>query len=96
MTFPLVRWAAAECGLACLAILAAHHGHRTDVSEPRRRFSVSLRGADPTTMARVVGELDVGAVTRAVVRCRVSSSLEPRHAYLWPVQLGRRGCCRGN
>ena len=62
MTLPFIRQAAAaECGLACLAMLAAHHGHRTDVSELRRRFSVSLRGADLATMARVAGELGMGA-----------------------------------
>jgi ATP-binding cassette subfamily B protein RaxB len=62
MTLPLIRQAAAaECGLACLAMLAAYHGHRTDVTELRRRFSVSLRGADMATMARVAGELGLGA-----------------------------------
>jgi ATP-binding cassette, subfamily B, bacterial CvaB/MchF/RaxB len=36
---------AAECGLACLAMLASYHGHRTDMSSLRRRFGFSLKGA---------------------------------------------------
>ncbi len=35
---------AAECGLACLAMVASFHGHRTDLSSLRRRWSVSLKG----------------------------------------------------
>ena len=62
MPLPLIRQAAAaECGLACLAMLASAHGHRTDVTELRRRFSVSLRGADLATLARVAGQLGLGA-----------------------------------
>ena len=62
MTLPVIRQAAAaECGLACLAMLAAHHGHRTDITELRRRFAVSLRGADLATMAQVAGQLGLGA-----------------------------------
>ena len=35
---------AAECGLACLAMVASYHGHRTDLSSLRRRWSVSMKG----------------------------------------------------
>jgi len=43
---PLIRQSeAAECGLACLAMVAAYHGHRTTLSHLRRRFAISLRGA---------------------------------------------------
>src|SRR6056297_710732 len=35
---------AAECGLACLAMVASYHGHRTDLSSLRRCWSVSLKG----------------------------------------------------
>lgn len=34
----------AECGLACLAMVAGHHGFRTDLSTLRARFPGSLRG----------------------------------------------------
>ncbi len=37
--------ALAECGLACLAMVAAYHGFQTDLNSLRRRFPVSLKGA---------------------------------------------------
>jgi ATP-binding cassette subfamily B protein RaxB len=42
---------AAECGLACLAMVAAHHGYRTDLTTLRSRHSVSLKG---TTLANLI------------------------------------------
>ena len=36
---------AAECALACLAMVASAHGHRTDLPTLRQRFSLSLKGA---------------------------------------------------
>lgn len=35
---------AAECGLACLAMVADHHGQGHDLGELRRRFPLSLKG----------------------------------------------------
>lgn len=56
---PLVRQSeAAECGLACLAMVAGFHGHRTTLSHMRRRFPISLRGvtlAQLMTMAEAMG-----------------------------------------
>jgi ATP-binding cassette subfamily B protein RaxB len=49
---------AAECGLACLAMLAGYHGAPVDISELRRRLSVSLKGvnlADLVRMAERIG-----------------------------------------
>lgn len=43
---------AAECGLACLAMIASYHGHDVDLAGLRRRFSTSLKGV---TLARVMG-----------------------------------------
>lgn len=43
---------AAECGLACLAMVADHHGHRTGLRELRQRFQLSLKGA---SLTRLVG-----------------------------------------
>jgi ATP-binding cassette subfamily B protein RaxB len=37
---------AAECGLACMAMLANHHGHQLDLTTLRNRYSVSLKGAN--------------------------------------------------
>ncbi|HEY6348245.1 MAG TPA: peptidase domain-containing ABC transporter [Candidatus Angelobacter sp.] len=42
---------AAECGLACLAMVAGYHGRRADLPSLRQRFSISLRG---TTLAHIL------------------------------------------
>jgi ATP-binding cassette subfamily B protein RaxB len=42
---------AAECGLACLSMVAAYHGYAVDLAGLRRRFSTSLKG---TTLARII------------------------------------------
>lgn len=53
---------AAECGLACLAMIARHHGHDVDLPGLRRRFSMSLKGAN---LARVMAvATDLGFTTR--------------------------------
>src|SRR2546421_7980204 len=42
---PLIRQTeGAECGLACLAMVASYHGHPTDMNSLRRRYPVSLKG----------------------------------------------------
>jgi len=48
----LLQTEAAECGLACLAMVAGHWGHRIDLASMRRRFSVSLKGA---TLKSLIG-----------------------------------------
>lgn len=35
----------AECGLACLAMIATYYGYATDVATLRKRFPLSLHGA---------------------------------------------------
>lgn len=47
----MLQTEAAECGLACLAMVFSFHGHRTDVGELRRRYSFSLKGA---TLAHLI------------------------------------------
>jgi ATP-binding cassette subfamily B protein RaxB len=42
----LLQTEAAECGLACLCMIATYWGHRIDLSSMRRRFSVSLKGVN--------------------------------------------------
>lgn len=43
---PVVRQAeAAECGLACLAMIASYYGFRTNLNSLRMRHSVSLKGS---------------------------------------------------
>ena len=53
----LLQTEAAECGLACLAMVANYHGHDMDLASLRRRFVASLKGAErvntfPTLVAR--------------------------------------------
>lgn len=47
----MLQTEAAECGLACLAMIASYHGHDVDLASLRRRFSTSLKGV---TLARVM------------------------------------------
>jgi ATP-binding cassette subfamily B protein RaxB len=48
---------AAECGLACLAMVAAAHGHDTDLATLRRRFSLSLKGATMADLVRFADQM---------------------------------------
>ncbi len=48
---------AAECGLACVAMIAAYHGHHIGLSEIRRRFSVSIKGATLKSIMAIAGAM---------------------------------------
>jgi ATP-binding cassette, subfamily B, bacterial CvaB/MchF/RaxB len=52
---------AAECALACLAMVVAAQGHRTDLPTLRQRFSLSLKGATMADLVRMAGELRFNA-----------------------------------
>lgn len=55
---PLVIQAeAAECGLACLAMIASYHGHRIDLGTLRRRHPVSLKGVTLRGLIQVANQL---------------------------------------
>ena len=63
----MIRQATAtECGLACVAMIAAYFGAPTDLTSLRRRNDVSLKGATLASVVRCCTEL--GLSTRAV-RC---------------------------
>ncbi|WP_273727081.1 cysteine peptidase family C39 domain-containing protein [Brucella gallinifaecis] len=49
----------AECGLACLAMVAGFHGHETDLGSLRRRFSVSLKGLSLLDLSRIASVLSL-------------------------------------
>lgn len=59
---------AAECGLACLAMVAHTHGRRETLSELRRRFPVSLGGSSLKSLVDIADSL--GLSGRAV-RCEL-------------------------
>ncbi len=48
---------AAECGLACLAMIAGHYGHSASLNELRRRFSVSIKGVNLQGLSEVADRL---------------------------------------
>ena len=57
----ILQTEAAECGLACLAMVAAHHGLQSDLPTLRQRFSVSLKGVTLADMVRLAGQLMLSA-----------------------------------
>ena len=57
----ILQTEAAECSLACLAMIASHHGYRCDLASLRRRFSFSLKGVTLADVVRMAGELLLSA-----------------------------------
>ena len=55
----LLQTEAAECGLACLAMVAGFHGHRIDMATLRARHSISLKGSSLTDLMRLAGALEL-------------------------------------
>ncbi len=59
---PIVRQTeAAECGLACLAMIASYHGHRIDLNTLRRRYPVSLNGVTLRALIQVASQLHLAS-----------------------------------
>ena len=66
-SLPILRQAeAAECGLACVAMVASFHGHEVDLPSMRRRFGVSIKGMTLRTIIDVASQLNMGS---RPVRC---------------------------
>lgn len=55
---------AAECGLACLAMISRYHGHDVDLNALRQRFAVSMAGASLKSLMGIADQL--GFSTRAI------------------------------
>ncbi|THJ56426.1 peptidase domain-containing ABC transporter [Burkholderia sp. LS-044] len=55
---------AAECGIACLAMIAGYHGHHVDLATLRTQFPVSLKGAGLGRVIEIAQRLSLG--TRAL------------------------------
>ena len=53
----ILQTEAAECGLACLAMIASYHGSHADLAELRRRFGLSLKGATLKDVVRIADQL---------------------------------------
>ena len=52
---------AAECGLACIAMLAANAGLATDLATLRRRFAISLKGSSLKNILEIAHSLKLSA-----------------------------------
>lgn len=68
----ILQTEAAECGLACLAMIAGYHGHQIDIGTLRRRYPISLKGATLRSLVNVAKDLHFS--------CR-SLRLEPDHLH---------------
>lgn len=55
---------AAECGLACMTMIARWHGHDVDLNGLRQRFSLSISGASLRNLMQLADRL--GFATRAL------------------------------
>jgi ATP-binding cassette subfamily B protein RaxB len=64
---PLLRQAeAAECGLACIGMIAGYHGHRTDLASLRREYPVSTRGSTLKDLVEISSSIGLGS---RAIRC---------------------------
>ena len=62
---PIVHGAeAAECGLACMTMVASYHGHDVDLNGLRQRFSLSMAGATLRSIMTLADQMGFG--TRAL------------------------------
>lgn len=55
----ILQTEATECGLACLGMVAAYHGYRTDMITLRQQFSLSLKGMVLSSLVRIAKQLDL-------------------------------------
>jgi len=57
----ILQTEAAECGLACLAMVASGLGAHCDLAQARARFSLSLKGATMADLVRMAADLGLGS-----------------------------------
>lgn len=57
----ILQTEAAECGLACLAMVATFHGYRTDLATLRMQFPVSLKGTTAADLIRFAEKVQLSA-----------------------------------
>jgi ATP-binding cassette subfamily B protein RaxB len=55
----LLQTEAAECGLACLGMIAGYYGYNTDLAGLRRQFSVSQKGITLAGLIRLANQLEL-------------------------------------
>jgi ATP-binding cassette subfamily B protein RaxB len=52
---------AAECGLACLAMVSGFHGYHTDLNELRQKFELSIEGCTLLDLMKFAERLDLSS-----------------------------------
>lgn len=57
----IIQTEAAECGLACLAMIANYHGHKVDLNSLRRKYSISSKGATLADLIKLGDNLQMVA-----------------------------------
>ncbi len=57
----VVQSEAAECGLACLAMISSYYGHAIDLLTLRRRFPITLKGATLAQLIRIAHDLGMSS-----------------------------------
>lgn len=74
----ILQTEAAECGLACLAMIASYHGNECDLRNLRQRFSMSLKGATLADLMDIAADLgftcrpltlDIGEMSHLQLPC---------------------------
>lgn len=94
---PILQAEAAECGLACLAMVATHYGHRCSLPELRLRFGMSLKGASLARLADIARglglqprplRLEIGHLDKLRLPCVLHWGL---NHFVVLTRLGRRG-----
>ena len=58
----------AECGLACLAMIARYHGLNIDLGSLRRRFPPSVRGASLKSLIALRSDRPLDASGQTIAR----------------------------
>jgi ATP-binding cassette subfamily B protein RaxB len=61
LSAPILQTTASECGLACVAMVATHFGHKIELHELRDTYTLSLRGATLADVVKVLGKLDIAS-----------------------------------
>ncbi|PKG58525.1 peptidase domain-containing ABC transporter [Shewanella sp. GutDb-MelDb] len=58
----------AECGLACVAMIASFHGHKLDMAALRKRYSADLKGMN---LQQLIGLSDSMGLASRALRCPI-------------------------
>jgi ATP-binding cassette subfamily B protein RaxB len=69
----ILQTEAAECGIACLAMILNYHGHVIDLSTVRSRLSVSLKGMN---LAQLVEAAQIFSVSARPLRLELKELRE--------------------